>query len=112
MEILNMPRGTGKTTSIIIEAYKTGLPIITMNNTTKRDLEWRAEVGFQKKVTVYTINNFMNTDFWKGKKRPNKVLIDELSYVLSSVLNADCELATMTSGSLENYYMERDYESY
>ena len=43
MEIMNLPRGCGKTTNIIIEAVKTGCPIITLCRTMKRDIERRAE---------------------------------------------------------------------
>lgn len=48
--------------------------------------------------------------FWRGKIdfKPKKVLIDELPFVLSYLLNAECEMATMTSKSLEEYYGHRD----
>lgn len=112
MEIMNLPRGYGKTTNIIIEAVKTGYPIITLHSTMKRDIERRAEKITNQKITVYTIAEFLDDDFWKGKidKKPEYVLIDELSFVLEKLLDAKCEMATMTSKSLEEYYGKRDYD--
>lgn len=58
MEIINLPRGCGKTTNIIIEAVKTGYPIITLRNTMKRDIERRAEKSQIKKLLFIQLQNF------------------------------------------------------
>lgn len=110
MEIMNLPRACGKSTNIIIEAVKTGYPVIVGTNTQKRHLERRAEEITNKRISIYTVAEFCNDDFWRGKIdfKPKKVLIDELPYVLSYLLNVECEMATMTSKSLEEYYGHRD----
>ena len=110
MEIMSLPRCCGKSTNIIIEAVNTGYPVIVGTNTQKRELEYRAEKITNKRIYIYTEAEFCNDDFWKGKIdfKPKKVLIDELPSVLSYLLNAECEMATMTSKSLEEYYGHRD----
>lgn len=110
MEIMNLPRGCGKTTNIIIEAVKTGYPIITLCNAMRKRIERRAEEITNQKITVYTVAEFLDDGFWRGKidKKPEYVLIDELSFVLEELLGAKCEMATMTSKSLEEYYERRD----
>ena len=40
-------------------------------------------------------------------KRSKNILIDELPFVLSILLNTNVEMATMTSVSLERYDMEQ-----
>ena len=110
MEIMNLPRGCGKSTNIIIEAVKTGYPVIVGTKSQKRDLEYCAEKITNKRISIYTVEEFCDDDFWRGKIdfNPNKVLIDELPSVLRYLLNAECEMATMTSKSLEEYYAHRD----
>lgn len=112
MEIINLPRGCGKTTNIIIEAVKTGYPIITLRNTMKRDIQRRAEKITNKKITVYTVAEFLNDDFWCDRidKKPEHILIDELPYILEELFGSKCETATMTSKSLEEYYGHRDLD--
>ena len=112
VEIINLPRGCGKTTNIIIEAVKTGYPIITLRRTMKRDIERRAEKITNKKITVYTVAEFLDDDFWCDKidKKPEHILIDELPYILEKLLGSKCETATMTSKSLEEYYGHRDLD--
>nr|DAG19896.1 MAG TPA: helicase/RNA Complex, VIRAL PROTEIN-RNA complex [Caudoviricetes sp.] len=102
---MNLPRGCGKSTNIIIEAVETGYPVIVGTNMQKRHLERRAEEITNKRISIYTAEEFL-----RGKKdfKPKKVLIDELPFVLSYLLNTECEMATMTSKSLEEYYGHRD----
>ena len=54
---------------------------------------------------------FLDDDFWCDKidKKPEHVLIDELPFVLEELLGTKCEMATMTSKSLEEYYGHRDW---
>lgn len=113
MEIMNLPRGCGKTTNIIMESVKTGYPIITLRSIMKRNIERRAEEITNKKITVYTVAEFLDDEFWQGKidKKPEHILIDDMPFVLEELLGAKCEAATMTSGSLEDYYGRRDFSN-
>lgn len=103
MEILNVPRSFGKTINIIEKAIETGYPIIVSHETEKRRIQREAEKIFRKAVTVFTAKEFCDDNFWLGLGRPPKVLIDELPSVLKYLLDSDCEMATMTSKSLEDY---------
>ena len=96
MEIINLPRGCGKTIYAIIEALKTGCPIIVGNQIMKKELKEYAKTFYSGDVVVYTISEFCDDNFWKDDdKKPEKVIIDELPLVLS--LGCDCEIATITS---------------
>ena len=110
MEIMNLPRCCGKSTNIIIEAVNTGYPVIVATTMQKRYLERCAEEIANKRISIYTAEEFCDDDFWRGKIdfKPKKVLIDELPSVLNYLLNAECEMATMTSKSLEEYYGRRN----
>ena len=94
MEILNNPRGTGKTTIIVNKAIKTGYPILIGTKNQKHFLEGITE----KYIKVYTVEEFIHL-----KEKPKHILIDELPRVLYELLETDVELATMTSKSLEMY---------
>lgn len=111
MEIMNLPRGYGKTTNTIIEAVKTDYPVIVGYGAMKKEFERRAKEICNKNITVYTISEFCDDNFWRGKidNKPEKVIIDELPLVLEQLLGCKCEIATMTSKSLEEYYKYRDY---
>lgn len=93
MEILNNPRGTGKTTIIVNKAIKTGYPILVGTECQKHFLE-----SIEKYIKVYTVEEFIYM-----KEKPEHILIDELPRVLYELLETDVELATMTSKSLEMY---------
>lgn len=107
MEILNVPRGFGKTTNILIKAITTGYPVVVANRVFREDAKRRLGQITRKNIEIYTIKEFCNDDFWRGRKRPEKVLIDDLNVILREILNADCEMATMTSGSLEDYDIKK-----
>lgn len=94
MEILNNPRGTGKTTIIVNKAIKTGYPILVGTECQKHFLGGITE----KYIKVYTVEEFIHL-----KENPKHILIDELPRVLYELLETDVELATMTSKSLEMY---------
>ena len=60
MEIFNVPRGCGKTTHLIMEATKTGCPIVVGLQTQKKYLEETIKKITDKHVDVYTIQEILN----------------------------------------------------
>lgn len=98
MEIFDVPRGAGKTTHLIIESTKNGYPIVVGLGTQKNYLIERASQITDKQVEVYTVKEILAMD-----NKPKKVLIDDLPYVLNTLLDCDVEEATMTSKSREMY---------
>ena len=107
MEILNVPRGYGKSTRLIMKAVETGYPIIVGTESMKRYLRDLAERITDKEVKIYSAYEFADIN---AMKRDKNILIDELPIVLSILLNTNVEMATMTSGSLEKYDIDK-YES-
>ena len=107
MEIINVPRAFGKTTNLIMRAVKTGYPIIVGTSSQKNVLKDQIRRITDKEVEVYTVYEFCDKDRFRGssKPRPENVLIDELPIVLSVMLNANVDMATMTSRSIERYDM-------
>ena len=112
MEIINVPRAFGKTTNIIMRAVKTGYPIIVGTSSQKNVLKDQIRRITDKEVEVYTVYEFCCKDRFSGsnKRRPENVLIDELPIVLSIMLNANVDMATMTSNSIEMYDIERKHK--
>lgn len=65
MEILNNPRGTGKSTIIVNKAIKTGYPILVRTECQKHFLESITE----KYIKVYTVEEFIYM-----KEKPEHIL--------------------------------------
>lgn len=104
MEILNVPRGYGKSTRLIMKAVETGYPIIVGTESMKQYLRDLAKGITDKEVKIYSAYEFADID---AMKRDKNILIDELPLVLSILLNTNVEMVTMTSGSLERYGIEQ-----
>lgn len=104
MEILNVLRGYGKSTRLIMKAVETGYPIIVGTESIKQCLDDLAKKITNKEIKIYSVYEF---DFIDAMKRDKNILIDELPFVLSVLLNTNAEIAMMTSGSLENYGIEQ-----
>lgn len=98
MEIFDVPRGAGKTTHLIIESTKNGYPIVVGLGTQKNYLIERASQITDKQVEIYTVKEILAME-----NKPKKVFIDDLPYVLNTLLDCDVEEATMTSKSREMY---------
>ena len=109
MEIINVPRAFGKTTNIIMRAVKTGYPIIVGTSSQKNVLKDQIRRITDKEVKVYTVYEFCDNNKFRGKDKPENILIDELPTVLSVMLNANVDMATMTSRSIERYDMNGEY---
>lgn len=83
-------RGTGKTTSLIHDAYFTGLPIVVTTQARKNYiLEQAKAMGID--IIVYTVEEVS----MKGMK-VREVLVDELEDVLIQCLGCKVVKATMT----------------
>lgn len=102
MEIFNVPRCCGKTTHLIVEATKTGCPIVVGLQTQKKYLEETIKKITDKHVDVYTIQEILNM-----KNKPEDILIDELPLALNILLDCNVIEATMTSKSREMYDIQR-----
>lgn len=103
MEIVDVPRGLGKTNYLIYKSERTGYPIVVGTESQKNLL-----FSFARDMSVnipepITINELKNDDNYRGRKKPEHVLIDELPNVLSLLLGCNVEIATMTSNSRELY---------
>lgn len=89
MEILNMNRGSGKTTKLIKISNKTKAPIICRTRKIAEIIKERA------KEMDLEIPNPITIDMYKNEKyRYEKVLIDDIDLVLKMYLNAEVLYAT------------------
>ena len=84
MKILNLGRGDGKTTQLVKYAAKNHVMILVGNKTSKyyvedvaNDLKLNVDV-----ITVYDFNKIKN-------KNKYNVVIDDVEFVLSQLLNAN-----------------------
>jgi hypothetical protein len=86
-------RGTGKTTSLIMDAYYTGFPIVTTSITRRNNIQYQANQMGMSCVKVMTIHDLENL---KGHDNPEQVLIDELEDVLTALLGCRVVKANMS----------------
>lgn len=86
-------RCTGKTTSLIMDAYYTGLPILTTTITRRNNIQYQANQMGMYCVKVMTISDLENL---KGKDKPEQVLVDELEDVLTALLGCRVVKANMS----------------
>ena len=86
-------RCTGKTTSLIMDAYYTGLPIVTTTITRRNNIQYQANQMGMSSVKVMTISDLENL---KGKDKPEQVLVDELEDVLTALLGCRVVKANMS----------------
>jgi len=100
MKILNLKRGQGKTTFLIIQSHLTGYPILTYNEGAKDDIVYKAEkmnLIIPKPLSVSVSDLFamqgMTYHF-------DKILVDEMPLVLdcllSRMIHSNIATATMT----------------
>ena len=86
-------RGTGKTTSLIMDSYYTGFPILTTTNIRKSNIQYIANQMAMPCVKVLTISDLENLT---GEDRPEAILIDELEDVLFALLGCKVVKANMS----------------
>lgn len=84
-------RCTGKTTTLIYDAYFTGLPIVVITNTRKNNILSQAQT-MSIDIKCYTVNELASKKELKG----GQVLVDELEEVLNYCLGAKVVKATMS----------------
>lgn len=88
-------RGKGKTTSLIMDAYFTGTPIITTTVSRRNSVLNQAHnMGMGEDIRVYTVNEVIDKkavglDF-------GEVYVDELEDVLNFLLGLKVRKATLT----------------
>ena len=91
MKILNMPRGTGKTSQLFFKAEKTDIPIIVMSKDNKEACS-----------KTYG-NRFISLEEYfemKPSERPQKIYIDESFEILKRIFK-DSEIIATTFSSEE-----------
>lgn len=86
-------RQTGKTTSLIMDSYYTGIPIVTTNITRRNNIQFQANQMGMACVKVLTISDLIEM---KGNDKPTQILIDELEDVLTSLLGCKVVKANMS----------------
>ena len=103
MELLAMPRRTGKTTQLIIRSYETGIPILTRSSTdVDRILKKAKEFAIENPKYNYDFKNFpkpttLHNIKSKGLEGP-QVLVDDIDIVLGRYFGIEVAAATITSG--------------
>ena len=89
-------RGKGKTTSLIMDAYFTGTPIITTTASRRNSVLAQAHnMGMGEDIRVYTVNEVMDKKA-VGLEFGEEVYVDELQDVLNSLLGLKVRKATLT----------------
>ena len=95
-KIYDVQRGCGKTTKCILDSAETGYPIICANNTLKKYILSKAK-ELNKEIKVYTCQEYLDSGYWRGHRKPEKIIIDELPMVLNQIFDTEVEFATMSA---------------
>lgn len=90
MKIVRMERGTGKTTELIKLSSKTGTPIVCATRQQAQIILDKAE-----RMGVLIVNPIPANEL-KGYTDIHKVYVDDMEYVLSTLLGADVEVSTVS----------------
>lgn len=89
-------RGKGKTTSLIMDAYFTGTPIITTTVSRRNSVLAQAHnMGMGEDIRVYTVNEVTDKKA-VGLDFGEEVYVDELQDVLNFLLGLKVRKATLT----------------
>lgn len=89
-------RGAGKTTSLIMDAYFTGTPIIVTSYARKNNLLNQAQrMGMNESIRVYTVSEIADKKA-VGLDIGEECFVDELQDVLNYFLGLKVRKATMT----------------
>ena len=93
MDIIDIPRGYGKTWMTINRAKETGYPIIVDTTFNKRLIMERLREYRYEDVSVYTVKEWITM----RNKPKDQIIIDELPMVLTNLFGARVDLATLSS---------------
>lgn len=89
-------RGRGKTTTLIMDAYFTGLPIITTTMGRRNNILNQAHnMGMREDIRVYTVSEVASKKA-EGLDFGEEVYVDELEDVLNLLLGLRVRKATLT----------------
>lgn len=89
-------RGKGKTTSLIMDAYFTGIPIITTTASRRNSVLAQAHnMGMGEDIRVYTVNEVTDKKA-VGLDFKEEVYVDELEDILNLLLGLKVRKATLT----------------
>ena len=94
MRLIIQPRGSGKTTDLIKRSAETGYRIITA---TVRQVEYIEHLAIEMNLEIpepVPIKHYLN--FMRGIKKDEAVLIDNLDFVLSTMLETKIDTVTMS----------------
>lgn len=119
MEVIQIPRGSGKTKFLIEHSAKYNIPIITAHNP-KYTLQKAKELGFEIPEPIWIVDliDDRNKGYYNSLYRNyNNVLIDDVDTVLRLVLNGlSVEYATLTPDTMKfiekGKYKIMKYEDY
>ena len=107
MEIINLPRGKGKTTSLIVTSSIAHMPIVAYTKETCEYIVRQAEKMRLDIIEPININTFKNnpryytsTKSWNGIQG---ILIDDLDIVLTNIFGKPVRGVTLTSNNMKFY---------
>ena len=89
MQILRMDRGKGKTTELIKLSAQTGIPIVCATVQQVDTILAKAECMGLVIVKPIPVNKIKDYEV-------SEVYVDDMEYVLSTLLNSEVELATVS----------------
>lgn len=93
LNLLDVPRGSGKTYLLVEESKKTGIPIIVFDEKFKNYLKEK-----NKEIEIYTLEEYI-----KLKEKPKEIYIDEGIEVLKRFLNRNGTEIKIMSTSTSAY---------
>lgn len=99
IELLRMPRGSGKTTFLIKESARTGKPIITATGVDVQQIvDMAQEMGVQIPEPISALRWINNRNYYRGKKlfAVDGFLIDDVDRVLTTVFDGSIDKVTYT----------------
>ena len=53
-----------------------------------------------KEIETYTCQEYLEPEFWRGRRKPERIIIDELPMVLNQIFGTEVEFATMSCSSV------------